>query len=130
MIDVFFDGGRKVNARLRDFVIKTDQGIQAGGEGSAPDPFSLFLTSLATCAGVFVQGFCLQRGIPSENITLTMDYEYDPVIKQIRQFTIKIQVPSDFPEKYDAALINSAALCTVKRHLKEDIRTEIKVIRS
>lgn len=128
-IDVFFDGGRKVNARYKDFVIKTDQGISAGGEGTAPDPFSLFLTSLATCAGVYVQGFCMQRNIPSENITLKMDYDYDPVTKLITKVKININVPKDFPEKYDPALANAAALCTVKRHLKETIETVISIKR-
>lgn len=129
MIDVYFDGGRKVNARLGDFVIKTDQGPRAGGEGSAPEPFSLFLASLATCAGVYVQGFCMQRGISSENITLNLDYEYDNEKKQISKFNISINVPADFPEKYDAALANSAALCAVKRHLKEEIKTVITINR-
>ncbi len=128
-IDVYFDGGRKVNARYKDFVIKTDQGTQAGGEGSAPDPFSLFLSSLATCAGVYVQGFCAQRGIPSDNITLKMDYDYDPVVKLITKVKINIHVPVDFPEKYDVALANAAGLCAVKRHLKESIETVTTVSR-
>lgn len=129
MIDVFFDGGRKVNAKMGEFVIKTDQGLKSGGEGSAPEPFSLFLASLATCAGVYVQGFCLQRGISSENITLNMEHVYDPIKKQVVKFIININVPADFPEKYDAALVNSAALCAVKRHLREEIETVISINR-
>ncbi|MGE5425278.1 MAG: OsmC family protein [Syntrophothermus sp.] len=129
MIDVFFNGGRKVNANLKGFLIQTDQSIAAGGEATAPDPFSLFLASLATCAGVYVQAFCIQRGLPSDNITLNMDYEMDPEKKRVKRFTININVPKDFPEKYDTALVSSAALCTVKRHLKEEIETAINVIR-
>ena len=128
-IDVYFDGGRKVNARFKDFIVKTDQGIKSGGEGSAPDPFSLFLTSLATCAGVYVQGFCAQREIPSDQITLNMDYDYDPVVKLITKVKININVPAGFPEKYDSALANAAGLCAVKRHLKESIETVITIIR-
>jgi ribosomal protein S12 methylthiotransferase accessory factor len=30
---------------------------------------------------------------------------------------IDIQLPSDFPEKYKEAVINSANLCAVKKHI-------------
>ena len=129
MIDVYFDGGRKVNATIKGFTIKTDQHEKAGGEGSAPEPFTLFLASIATCAGVYVQSFCIQRDIPVNEITISMDYEVDPIAKMIALIRIKIHVPDDFPVKYENALINAAALCTVKRHLSDKIQTEITVKR-
>jgi len=129
MIEVYFDGGRKVNANIKGFTIKTDQQIKAGGEGSAPEPFTLFLASIATCAGVYVQSFCIQREIPADEITLSMDYEVDPIAKMIALIRINIHVPDDFPVKYESAVINAAALCTVKKHLSEKIQSEITVIR-
>jgi putative redox protein len=129
MIEVYFDGGRKVNANIKGFTIKTDQQIKAGGEGSAPEPFTLFLASIATCAGVYVQSFCIQREIPADEITLSMDYEVDPIAKMIALIRINIHVPDDFPVKYESAVISAAALCTVKKHLSEKIQSEITVIR-
>ena len=128
-IEVFFDGGRKVNASINGFTVKTDQDVKAGGEGSAPEPFTLFLASIATCAGVYVQSFCAKRDIPSTEITLTMDYELDPIAKMIVLIRIDIHVPPYFPEKYEGALINAAALCAVKRHLSDKIKSEIKIKR-
>ena len=129
-IEVYFAGPKKVNAKLEGFTVETDQSVKAGGEGSAPTPFALFLSSLATCAGIYVKGFCDQRSLPSDDIRLTLDYIVDPVTKNIAKFIIKIFVPSGFPEKYDSALIQSAALCAVKRHLNPAIENEITVIRS
>jgi ribosomal protein S12 methylthiotransferase accessory factor len=128
-IEVFFDGGRKVNANINGFTIKTDQNLNAGGEGSAPEPFTLFLASIATCAGVYVQSFCTQRDIPTNEISLSMEYEVDPIAKMIALIRIDIHVPAGFPEKYEGAVINVAALCAVKRHLSDKIQSEIKVIR-
>ena len=128
-IEVYFPGGRKVNAKLGQFDIKTDQAVISGGEGSAPEPFALFLASLATCAGIYVKSFCDQRQIVSDKITLTMDYEPDPLTKLINRITISINVPPDFPEKYDSAVINAASLCKVKRHLKESIEMNVMVSR-
>lgn len=129
-IEVYFAGPKKVNAKLEGFTVETDQPVKAGGEASAPTPFALFLSSLATCAGIYVKGFCDQRSLPSENITLTLDYIVDPMTKNIGKFIIKIFVPADFPEKYDSALIQSAALCAVKRHLNPAIENEITVVRT
>jgi hypothetical protein len=39
-------------------------------------------------------------------------------------------VPADFPDKYENALIQTASLCAVKRHLREDIEVSVKVIRN
>ena len=128
-IEVYFAGPKKVNARIDDFVVETDQPVRAGGEGSAPTPFTLFLSSLATCAGIFVKGFCDQRSLPSDEIRLTLDYEVDPVSRNISKFIIRIFVPAGFPDKYDSALVQTASLCTVKRHLDPAITNEILVVR-
>jgi putative redox protein len=128
-ITVSFPGGVKVDARLDDFVVSTDQPVRAGGEGSAPAPFGLFLASLATCAGYYVKAFCDSREIASDGISLSMDTEYNPAEKMIGKIIIRIHVPADFPEKYDAAVINAAAICAVKRHLSEKILNEILVVR-
>ena len=129
-ISVYFPGGVKVNAKLDGFDVATDQPVKAGGEGSAPAPFDLFLASLATCAGYYIKAFCDSRQIPSDGISLTMDTEYNPAEKMIGKIIIRIHVPAGFPEKYDAAVINAAAICAVKRHLSEKIINEIVVVRS
>ena len=58
---VDFPGGKKVTAHYDDFEMATDQGVDSGGEGTAPEPFDFFLASLATCAGYYVLKFCEGR---------------------------------------------------------------------
>jgi putative redox protein len=129
-IDILFDGGKKVNAVIDGFTVKTDQLVRSGGDNSAPTPFNLFLASIGTCAGIYIKGFCDQRGIPGDGITISMDYVYDQIQKLITKFIIRIHVPADFPEQYDAALVKSAALCAVKRHLNPAIENDITVVRA
>ncbi len=128
-IKIHLAGGKKVNAKIEGFEIKTDQPVHAGGEGSAPDPFTLFLASIGTCAGVYVQSFCDNRKISTDGIRINMDYQYDKIAKLIGKILIDIVVPPDFPGHYDNAVISSAGLCTVKRHLKESIPVIITVSR-
>lgn len=129
-MNIYFGGPKKVYADVNGFTIKTDQHPRGGGEGEHPEPFTLFLASLGTCAGIFVKGFCDQRGIDTENIKLSQEQSFNPVKRIIDQIDIKIHVPEDFPDKYDKALIQTASLCSVKRHLKEDINVDVKIVRN
>ena len=117
-IEVTFEGKKKVNASFNGFTVSTDQPVEGGGDNSAPTPFELFLASLATCAGIFVKGFCDQRGLPTENIHLFQDMEYDKVSGLAKKINIEIQVPPDFPEKYHETLVTIAGKCKVKKHLE------------
>ena len=73
-----FPGGARVDAHYGNHTIKTDQPFQGGGEDSAPTPFSVFLASIGTCAGIYVLGFCRQRGLPTENIRIVERMQYAP----------------------------------------------------
>jgi putative redox protein len=117
-IKVTFPGGKRVNAQYKGFLIKTDQPVYQGGEGSAPAPFDLFLVSIATCAGIYVLSFCQNRNIPAEDLTLTMRSERNPETKRIERIYIAIDLPAEFPEKYTNAVIKSVNGCAVKVHMQ------------
>jgi putative redox protein len=113
-----FPGGAKVDAHFGGFTVKTDQPSGGGGENSAPTPFAVFLASIGTCAGIYVLGFCKQRGLSSEGIRIVQRVHTDPMTGMVGQIDIEIQTPPDFPEKYLPALIRSADQCKVKKHLE------------
>lgn len=113
-----FPGGARVDAHFGPYTVKTDQPPVAGGQGSAPAPFSLFLASIGTCAGIYVLGFCRQRGLPTDGIRLVQRMESDPRTHMISNVSLEIQLPPEFPEKYKEAVIRSAEQCAVKRHLE------------
>jgi ribosomal protein S12 methylthiotransferase accessory factor len=122
---VTFPGGMKVDAQYRGFTIKTDQPVYAGGDGSAPAPFDLFLASIATCAGFYVAAFCQNRGIPAEKASLLMSTEKNPQTKMIDKIILEIHLPQEFPEKYQKAVIRSVHSCTVEAHIQKAPTFEI-----
>lgn len=128
-IIVTFPGGKKVNAEINGMIIKTDQPVKEGGEGTAPSPFIHFLASLGTCAGIYVLSFCQERNIPTENLTLSQRIEQkkmDDGKTQLDKIIITINVPKDFPAKYHNALIKVADQCTVKKTILHPPLFEIK----
>ena len=110
-----FPGGAKVDAHFGPFTVKTDQPPAS----SAPTPFAMFLASIGTCAGIYVLGFCQQRGIPTEGIRIVQRMHNDPQSGMVHQIDLEIQTPPSFPEKYLPSLIRSAELCMVKKHLEK-----------
>jgi putative redox protein len=116
-----FPGGSRVDAHFGDFTVPTDQPPVA----SAPTPFALFLSSIGTCAGIYVLGFCKQRNLPTDGLRIVQHIHSNPQSGMVDQIDLEIQVPPTFPEKYRDSLIRSAELCTVKKHLEHPPKFEI-----
>jgi putative redox protein len=111
-------GNKKVDAEFDGHIVHTDQPMAAGGDGMAPSPFDVFLSSIGTCSGFYIASFCQQRGIATDAIRITQTADWDQNSHLIRRITLAIHLPADFPAKYRDAVVNAAKLCTVKRHLE------------
>lgn len=120
-----FPGGARVDAHFRGHDLPTDQPAGGGGQDSAPMPFELFLASIGTCAGIYILGFCRQRGIPTEGIRILQRNNFNPLNGMVDKINLEIQVPPAFPKQYYDALIRSADLCKVKKSLEHPPKFEI-----
>ena len=124
-----FPGGARVDAHIGPYTVKTDQPPAGGGDGSAPTPFATFLASIGTCAGVYVLGFCRQRGISPAGIRIIQRMYSDPGGHgMVRKIRLEIQVPPDFPQKYRPALVRAADQCAVKKHFEQPPEFEIETV--
>ena len=122
---VEFPGGLKVDTHVGSFTVRTDQPVRDGGEGTAPSPYALFLASLATCAGYYVLGYCVNHNLSTEGVRLIQHVESDPATGKTVKIGIEIQVPQGFPEKYHQALIRSAEQCKVKQLIENPPAFEV-----
>lgn len=127
-LSVTFPGGKRVDAQFKGFTVHTDQSPSAGGDGSAPEPFDLFLASIATCAGVYVKNFCDARGIATEGLGLDLEVERDPERRRVARIAIAIRLPAGFPASHRDAVVRAADMCAVKKHLLEPPAFEIRTV--
>jgi ribosomal protein S12 methylthiotransferase accessory factor len=116
-----FPGGARVDAHFGPFTVPTDQPPAS----NAPTPFATFLASIGTCAGIYVLGFCQQRGLPTEGLRIVQRMHTDPLTGMVSEIDLEIQAPPNFPEKYLPSLIRSAELCAVKKHLERPPHFEV-----
>jgi ribosomal protein S12 methylthiotransferase accessory factor len=125
-LSVTFPGGKRVDATYAGFTVRTDQPADKGGDGSAPSPFDLFLASIATCAGIYVKGYCDARGIATEGLGLEMEVERDPERNMVTRLAISVHLPDGFPEKHRDGVLRAAEHCAVKKHILAPPAFEIR----
>ncbi len=126
---VSFPGGKKVAVELDGHVVMTDQ-RPPSGEGSAPEPLSLFVASIAACAGAYAQGFCHARGLSMDGMELVMKSEWNPELHRYTRMDIELKVPPDFPEKYHKAIVRAMNMCTVKRCILTPPEFTVRIVES
>lgn len=116
-MQIHFPGGKRVTSSYKGFTVQTDQPESEGGEGSAPEPYDLFLSSVGTCAGVYIIYFCESRDIPTEGIAMTLRFDRNEASHLVERIAMEILLPPGFPAKYRKAVIRAAQMCTLKRTL-------------
>jgi ribosomal protein S12 methylthiotransferase accessory factor len=124
---ISFPGGKKVNAEAFGHIIETDQSRRAGGDGSAPEPFALFLASIGTCAGIYVLSFLQSRGLSTEGLQIRQRLHFNPTTGLLASVDLDIEVPDSVPEKYHTAIRRAADMCTVKKVIESQPSFSVKV---
>ncbi|MGH2627564.1 MAG: OsmC family protein [Anaerolineales bacterium] len=127
MIEITFPGGARVDARLGDHTIQTDQPGEGGGEGRAPTPFQHFLASIGTCAGIDLLAFCRRRGISTEGMRIMERAHTDLSTGMVGRVDLEVVLLPDFPGAYREAALQSVRLCAVKKHLESPPAFDIHI---
>lgn len=123
-IEIRFPGGKRVDAAVNSFIVETDQSVDEGGQGAAPEPFDFFFVSIGTCAGLYASEFCKSRGLGTDGLKIGLRAERDEKTKLFDPIRIILSVPANFPQKYRKAIVRAVNMCTVKRHIEGNIRIE------
>jgi putative redox protein len=114
-------GDARVEVQAGPHTIRTDQPPAS----TAPTPFTLFLASIGSCAGFYMQAFCRARGIRPDGIRLRQHHQTTPA-GVVERVELTVELPDDFPEQYRTAVIKSAETCTVKKHLEHPPAIQIE----
>ena len=127
-IHVSFSGGKKIDARIGDLTVHTDQKKENGGEGTAPEPFELFLASIATCAGIYALEFCQSRKLSTDGMQISMNCDFDKKETTCLKVSLTLKLPDHFPDKYRRPLIRVVDKCSVKKQILNPPEFSIEAI--
>ena len=90
-------------------------------------PFDLFLASLAACAGFYALRFCQERGLSTNDLSVTLDASRSLDGKRLEKVRIQVDTPSDFPDKYRQAIVRAVDHCAVKKAIIDPPAFDIEV---
>ncbi len=125
VVKVSYPLNKRMDIDIDGFTIKADQRVEAGGEGSAPTPFALFLASIGSCAGVYAKKFCDSREIDTKGMSLDLRAIHSAEDGRYTKMIINLHLPPGFPDKYKGSIIKAMELCDVKKHLSHPPDFEI-----
>jgi len=125
---VTFPGNKKIDVAFNNFIIKTDQAKESGGDESAPEPFDVFITSIGACAGIYAKSFCDVRKLSTNGMYILIDVFFTEGQKLMDLVTITLHVNQGFPEKYIKPIIKSMNGCAVKNQLHPDIKVDTTAV--
>ncbi|HDR16849.1 MAG TPA: osmotically inducible protein OsmC [Desulfobacteraceae bacterium] len=129
-LEIVFPGGKRVDARINGMTVHTDQYPEEGGEGTAPEPFEVFLASIGTCAGIYALDFCRARDIPTDDLSISMKCSFDEKTFRCSKIELNLKLPQEFPDQYLKAVVRSMDLCSVKKHIMEPPIMELNASKS
>jgi len=116
-IEIRIKDGFKTEAKVRKHVIKSDQDCESDGEDCNPNPSEYFLASTGLCVAHYINAFCKKRDIDTSKIRIMEKATRND--EHRLQVAFKIELPTDFPEKYKTALLKAAGSCSVKKAIVE-----------
>lgn len=103
--------------------IITEPPIAEGGSGQYLPATRLFLAALLNCEISVLHSFCLNRGIPTDQLVLQCEAEMDQ--GKYKEVKLKFELPLEFPDKYRAALRAVINTCAVESNIRSFPEIEV-----
>ena len=127
-IVVTHEHGVKFAAQIRSHRIVVDQSVRGGGNDEGPAPIELLGASLGTCVALYVQQFCLVRGLPYEGLRVEVDQVGASNPNRIGTFAVRVVLAHELPPEYTAILERVARSCPAHNTLTNGAEVEVSVL--
>lgn len=121
------EGGLKFAAQVRSHRIVVDQPERAGGDDAGPMPIELLGAALGTCIALYVQQFCLSRGLPYEGMQVTVEQRGAQNPSRIGEFVVRVAMPTELPEPYAALLERVVRSCPAHNTLHQGATVTVRI---
>jgi uncharacterized OsmC-like protein len=110
-IVVTHEGGVQFAAQVRQHRVLVDQPERGGGADAAPAPIELLGASLGTCVALYVQQYCLSRGLSHDGMRVEVQQFGAPNPNRVGLFDVKVILPGGLPQEHVAMLERVARSC-------------------
>ncbi|MBO9634676.1 MAG: OsmC family protein, partial [Chitinophagaceae bacterium] len=113
----------QVTIEWRNGTFVADEPVRSGGKDSGPDPYTLLLSSLATCTLVTLRMYIERKGWDVPQITVNVNmFQSKKDEENITVFDRDIQFTGDLTLEQKDRLLEIAAACPVSKILEGNVK--------
>lgn len=117
-IVVRHESGDRFDVRIGPHRLAVDQPEAIGGADSAPTPTSLFIASVAACAGFYANRFLRRHGLEEGLLEVAAEYELDERPSRVRAIRLTLRTPLELSEELTLGILRAIDRCTVRETLR------------
>ena len=119
-VQVEYTGGRSFKTQLGDHAIITDLPETKGGENAGPTPSELFITSLATCMGIYATSYLHTAKLNTEGFAIDVDWDYSEDHQRIGKIDVTVTVPNAELGARKKALMAAMGKCVMHNTIQDE----------
>lgn len=127
-IVVTHESGVKFAAQIRSHRVVVDQPVRGGGNDQGPAPIELLGASLGTCVALYVQQFCLARGLPYDGMRVEVEQHGAATPNRVGSFAVRVVLAHELPPEYAAMLERVARSCPAHNTLAHGAEVDVSIL--
>ena len=109
---------------VRNHLISADGSVEEGGADAGPSPHDLYDAALGACKALTVVWYAKRKGIPVEDIEVTIDRDASEERKGVYRLSAALHLGGVLTEAQRGELLAAAEKCPVQK-LMSTVTTEI-----
>ncbi|HTD73729.1 MAG TPA: OsmC family protein [Steroidobacteraceae bacterium] len=113
--------------RVGSHVFAADASIDDGGEGLGPNPHDLYDSALGACEALTVLWHAKRKGIPVENIEVTVERDQSEERSGIYRLDTKLKLGGKLTDEQRRELLAVASKCPIHK-LMTSVQTVIATL--
>ncbi len=119
--------GVRFAAQVGSHQLIVDQPVRAGGGDAGPSPIELLGASLGTCIALYVQQFCVARGLSHAGLRVEVETVGAANPHRIGKFVARVILPLGVPEHYVSMLESVARSCPAHNTLSRGAEVAVLI---
>ena len=116
--------GLRHTVRVREHAFTVDASVPEGGDDAGPSPHDLYDAALASCKAVTVLWYAKRKGIPVDDIQVTIDRDASGERGGVYKLATVLHLTGELSDEQRQELLTVAGKCPVHK-LMTAVTTEI-----